>query len=397
MPGQSGMSVSSSPKLAERVSTLKGSATVEMTERIRQARAAGRKIIGLSSGDPNIETDPRIVEAAERAIARGETHYSTPAGLPDLRQAIADREAKRCGASYTPSDILVTPGGKFALLTALMGVIEPGDEVIVPQPGWVSYGPCVRLCGGTPVALPMLDRVDADAVAAAVTLATRAIILNSPVNPSGRIIPADELKSVIDIVRRHNLWLIFDQVYADLAYEKTVAFPQGLLGGHANTLVVDSLSKTFGMTGWRLGYLAVPSGVSGPIQKFLQHSIYCVPPFIQFAGITALSLYDELAPKYRAMFRERLLRAAKRLSKIDGIDCPMSEATFYLFPRVDGDDATIARRWLDEFGVAIQPGSSFGAAGAGHLRLALSVNDKELDEALNRIETAGIHATPVSV
>ncbi|MGH6790110.1 MAG: pyridoxal phosphate-dependent aminotransferase [Pseudolabrys sp.] len=380
------------PKLAERVSTLKPSATVEMTERIRQARAAGRKIIGLSSGDPGIDTDARIVEAAERAIARGETHYSTPAGLPELRQAIAAREAKRSGAQYGAADILVTPGGKFALLTALMGVVEPGNEVIIPQPGWVSYGPCVRLCGGTPVPLPMLDRIDPAAVEAAVTPATRAIILNSPVNPTGRILPQAELAAVLDIVRKRNLWLVFDQVYCDLAYDKPMVFAQGLPGGHANTLVVDSLSKTFGMTGWRLGYLAAPPGVSGTLQKFLQHSIYCVPPFIQHAGIAALSLHDELAPRYREMFRARLTRASKRLSKIPGIDCPMSEATFYLFPRIAGDDAAIARRWLDEFDLAVQPGSSFGPAGTGHLRLALSLGDRELDEALGRIETAGIGA-----
>ncbi len=383
------LSQDTTPALADRVRSLKPSATVEMTERVRQARAAGCKIIGLSSGDPNIATDPRIVEAAERALRDGETHYSTPAGLPALRQAIADREAKRCGARYAMTDILVTPGGKFALLTALMGIVEPGYEVIIPQPGWVSYGPCVRLCGGTPVPLPMLDRVDAAAIEAAVTPATRAIILNSPVNPTGRIIPEAEVRAVVDIIKRHNLWLIFDQVYADLNYDKSVAFPQAL-GGQSHTLVVDSLSKTFGMTGWRLGYLATPAGASGPIQKFLQHSIYCVPPFIQIAGIEALALYDELAPRYRSMFRARLQRAAERLSQIKGIQCPISEATFYLFPRVDGDDTAIARRWLDEFDLAVQPGSSFGPAGAGHLRLALSLNDKDLDEALSRIENAGL-------
>jgi aspartate aminotransferase len=377
------------PQLAERVRTLKPSATVEMSERIRQARASGRKIIGLSSGDPNIPTDPRIVEAAERALRNDETHYSTPAGLPALRQAIADHEAKRSGARYTPADILVTPGGKFALLTALMGAVEAGHEVIVPQPGWVSYGPCVRMCGGTPVPLPMLDRIDAATIAAAVTPATRAIILNSPVNPTGRIIPEAELSAVVEIAKRHGLWLIFDQVYADLSYDKPMAYPQAL-GGQSHTLVVDSLSKTFGMTGWRLGYLATPPGTSGPIQKFLQHSIYCVPPFVQVAGIEAFKLYDELAPRYRSMFRARLERAARRLSQIDGIECPMSEATFYLFPRVRGDDAAIARRWLDEFDLAVQPGSSFGPAGAGHLRLALSIDDKDLDEALNRIEKAGL-------
>lgn len=378
------------PKLAERVASLKPSATVEMSERIRQGRAAGRKIIGLSSGDPNLPTDPRIIEAAERAMRGNETHYSTPPGLPALREAIAAHEAKRCGAAYDAADILVTPGGKFALLTALMGVVNPGDEVLVPEPGWVSYGPCVRLCGGKPVALAMLDRIDAATIEAAVTPATRAIIVNSPVNPTGRIVPKDELDAILRIAQKHNLWIIFDQVYADLTYDKPIAFLQSTEAGRARTLVVDSTSKSFGMTGWRLGYLAVPPGFAKQIVKFLQHSIYCVPPFVQIAGIEALKLHDELVPRYRAMFRKRLERAAAVLDGMAGVECRVSDATFYLFAKVAGDDAAIAKHWLDTLDVATLPGSSFGALGAGHLRLALTVSDEDLDTALTRIATAGI-------
>jgi aspartate aminotransferase len=372
------------------VGTLQPSATVEMSERIRQSRSAGRRILGLSSGDPNLPTDPRIIGAAEKAMRDGDTHYSTPAGQPSLREAIAAHEKRRSGATYDPADILVTPGGKFALLTALMGTTGAGDEVLVPEPGWVSYGPCVRLCGGTPIALPMLDRVDPQAIAAKITPATRTIILNSPVNPTGRIVPEAELAAVVEIAQRHDLWVIFDQVYADLSYGSPVAFPQSTDRGRTRTLVVDSLSKTFGMTGWRLGFLATPPGVAKTIVKFLQHSIYCVPPFVQAAGIAAFSLYDELAPRYRATFRARLERAAAVLSKVEGIDCPMSDATFYLFPKVEGDDAAVAKYWLDAIDVAALPGSAFGQAGAGHLRLSLSLSDAELDEALARIVKAGI-------
>jgi aspartate/methionine/tyrosine aminotransferase len=380
----------SCPALAARVSSLKPSATVEMSERIRQSRAAGRRILGLSSGDPNLPTDPRIIAAAEKAMRDGDTHYSTPAGQPALREAIAVHEKRRSRAAYDPADILVTPGGKFALLTALMGTISPGDEVLVPEPGWVSYGPCVRLCGGTPVALPMLDRVDPQVIAAKITPATRAIILNSPVNPTGRILPAAELADVVEIAQRHDLWIIFDQVYADLSYGTPVAFPQDTEAGRTRTLVIDSLSKTFGMTGWRLGYLATPPGVAKIIVKFLQHSIYCVPPFVQAAGIAAFSLYDELAPRYRATFRARLDRGVATLSTVAGIDCPMSDATFYLFPKVAGDDVAVTKYWLDTIDVAVLPGSAFGPAGAGHLRLSLSLSDAELDEALERIAKAGI-------
>ena len=378
------------PRLAGRVADLKPSATVEMTERVRAARAAGRRIIGLSSGDPNLPTDPRVIEAAERAIRDGDTHYGPAAGLPALRAAIAQHEWNRAGARYDPADILVTPGGKFALLTALMSVVQPGDEVLVPEPGWVSYAPCIRLCGGTPVVLPMLDHIDLDQLAAAVTPRTVAIILNSPVNPTGRVLDAAELNGVLAMAERHDVWVIFDQVYCDLLHEGTVPFPQATEAGRTRTFVVDSFSKTFGMTGWRLGSLALPTGVARTVQRFIQHSIYCVPGFIQTAGLVALSLYDELTPGYRALFRGRQVRAAARLSTVPGVTCSLPQAGFYLFPAVAKNDAQVAARWLDELSIATVPGSAFGAAGAGHLRLALSCPDEQLDEALDLIVKAGL-------
>lgn len=373
---------------AERFRVMKPSATVENTERIRAARASGRRIFGLSSGDPNIVTDSRIIAAAERAMRNDKTHYSAPAGELRLRTAIAEREAERSGAKYDPADILVTPGGKFALLTGLMGVVNPGDEVLVPEPGWVSYGPCVRLCGGVPVAVPMLDRLDPAAIAAAITPRTRVLILNSPVNPTGRVLTEIELGAAVEIAQRHDLWIVFDQVYCDLLYSGKFSFPQAL--AFERTLVVDSLSKSFGMTGWRLGYLALPSGMAKALVKFLQHSIYCVPAFIQAAGEEALSLRGELVPAYRDMFRRRLERASAALDAVPGIECAMPDATFYLFPKVSGDDTAIAQRWLAEGDVATMPGSAFGPAGKGHLRMSLSCNDTDLDEALTRIARLGV-------
>jgi aspartate/methionine/tyrosine aminotransferase len=375
---------------AERFRVMKPSATVENTERIRAARASGRRILGLSSGDPNIVTDPRIVAAAERAMRGDKTHYSAPAGEPGMRAAIVKREVERSGAQYDVADILVTPGGKFALLTALMGIVNPGDEVLVPEPGWVSYGPCVRLCGGVPVAVPMLDRLDPGTIAAAVTPKTRVLILNSPVNPTGRVLSESELIATIAIAQRHDLWIIFDQVYSDLMYSGTFPYPQALPGGFERTLVVDSLSKSFGMTGWRLGYLALPPGMAKALVKFLQHSIYCVPAFIQAAGEEALSLRNELVPAYREMFRRRLTRAAAALDAVPEIECVMPDATFYLFPKVAGDDTAVAQRWLAEGDVATMPGSAFGPAGKGHLRMSLSCSDEDLDEALVRIARLGI-------
>jgi len=377
-------------QLAERITSLKPSATVEMTERVRAARASGRKIIGLSSGDPNIDTDPRIIAAAERAMHDGDTHYGPAAGMPALREAIVAREARLSGAAYDPADIIVTPGGKFALLTALMAVVEPGDEVLVPAPGWVSYGPCVRLCGGTPVLFDMLDRIDSDRLQAAITPRTKAIIINSPVNPTGSVVPEEELRIVAEMAERHNLWIIFDQVYADLLHHGTFPYLQGIDGLRARTFVVDSMSKTFGMTGWRLGYLATPPGTAKAVLKLIQHSIYCVPGFVQAAGLAALGLYDEIVPAYRTTFQRRLVRAAARLNEIDGIVCEVPPATFYLFPSVDADDGAVARAWLEAIDVAVLPGSSFGEAGAGHLRLSVTCSDADLEEALSRIARTGL-------
>jgi aspartate aminotransferase len=377
-------------RLAERIRSLKPSATVEMTERVRAARAAGRRIIGLSSGDPNLPTDPRIVEAATRAMRDGRTHYAPPAGEPELREAIAQRETARAGVACDAGDVLVTPGGKFALLAALMATVEDSDEVIVPEPGWVSYAPCVRLCGGTPIALPSLDRLDPGAVERAVTPRTRAVIVNAPANPTGRILPAAELAALVALAERHDFWIVFDQVYCDLVHDTAFAWPRAVPGGQDRVLVVDSLSKSFGMTGWRLGYLALPPGLARAVVKLVQHSIYCVPPFLQDAAVCALSLADELVPRHRQLFRGRLERAAPRLDRVAGISCTLPDAGFYLFPRVAGDDVAIARRWLDELGIAAMPGSAFGAAGAGHLRLSLTCPDAELGEALEAIARAGI-------
>jgi aspartate/methionine/tyrosine aminotransferase len=377
--------------VAERFRTLKPSATVEMSERVRVARAAGRDILPLASGDPNLTTDSRIIDAAERAMRDGATHYSSSFGEQSLRQAIAARELKRSGVAYDPNDIIVTPGGKFALLTALMGILEPGDEVIVPQPGWVSYGPCVRLGGGVAVPVEMPEAFDVEAIRRAMTPATRAVIVNSPVNPTGYVLRSSEVSTLVQLAAERDLWLVFDQVYSDLVYDGPVSYPQALADGFGRTLVIDSLSKSFGMTGWRLGFLAMPPGMAQSVVKFIQHSVYCVPPFIQAAGVRALELAGELLPGYRATFHTRVTRAADVLAGVEGLTCAVPAAGFFLFPRVAGDEVAIARRWLDELDIAVLPGTAFGSAGAGHLRLSLSCRDDQLDLALDRIVRSGPH------
>jgi aspartate/methionine/tyrosine aminotransferase len=382
--------MTSLPPLAPRVANLQPSATVEMSERIRSARAAGKRIFGLSSGDPNIATDPRIIAAAERSLRRGETLYSTPAGLMPLREAIAAREAQLSSINVDPGDVLITPGGKFAVLTALTAIVADGDEVLIPDPGWVSYGPCVSLCGGVPVTVPCIDRHDIARIEAAITPRTRAIIINSPANPSTHVATKAELQAILAAAQRHNMWIIFDQVYADMNYGDPIARLQSLPGARERTFIADSLSKTFGMTGWRIGMLIAPPGLAKPINRYIGHSIYCVPPFVQAAAIEAFKLVDEIVPTIRETFRKRIALAAPRLDRLEGVSCPTSRATFYLFPKLARDDKEVAKRWLDEGQVAVLPGSAFGEGGRNYLRLSLACSDAELDEALTRIERIGI-------
>jgi aspartate/methionine/tyrosine aminotransferase len=206
------------------------------------------------------------------------------------------------------------------------------------------------------------------------------------------VLTAAEIAAVAELAERHDLWIVFDQVYADLVHVPDFARPHATAAGQARTLVVDSFSKTFGMTGWRLGFLGMPPGTSRAIGRFMQHSVYCVPGFVQAAGLAALSLEGELVPGYRARFRARQTRAAERLDAIPGVSCRPTDAGFYLFPRVDGDDRAVAARWLEELDVATLPGSAFGAAGAGHLRVSVTAPDEDLDEALRRLGTAGLPA-----
>ena len=375
------------PRLAERVASVAPSATVEMSERIRQAQVAGREILPLASGDPNLETHPQIVAAAHRAMLAGETHYGPAAGTPALRAAIARRLSGRAGIAYDASEILVTPGGKFAVFAAFMVALESGDEVLLLDPCWVSYGPGVRLAGGVPVRVPALDRLDPGMLAAAVTPRTRMIVVNSPANPTGRVFTREELAALVALAERHDLWLLFDQVYADLTYEPgDFAFLQALPGAKERCLVADSLSKTYGMTGWRIGYLAAPEAAVKAALKVVQHSIYCVPPFLQAGALAALALPEFVIDGYRERFRRRRDRAAAVLDALPGFSCTRPPASFYLFPKVPGDDKAVAAEWLERLAIAVLPGSAFGEAGRGHLRISLACDDEVLEEALRRLE-----------
>ena len=371
------------PDLSKRFDDLKPSATVEMTEKVRQLRLSGREIIGLSSGDPNIRTHPAIVEALNQAISLGETTYGPSQGKEGLRQALSAYLSSRSEVNYSPEEIIITPGGKFAVYASILSIIDPGDEVLVLEPGWVSYSPCIILAGGKPIHVNCLKTVDYQVLKRAITPRTKAIIVNTPVNPTGRIISKEELENIAALACENNLWVISDEVYAELIYAPHRHFSIAALDGmKERTFLVDSFSKTFGMTGWRLGGLALPSDHLRTVLKIVQHSIYCVPPFIQSAAEKALSLFPDIISEIRDSFRRRVNYAQQKLDALPGFSCPRPVATFYLFPAINGDDKALSMQLLDDLNIAVLPGSAFGISGRGHIRFSLTCSMDVLQKAM---------------
>ena len=375
------------PSLSNRFDDLKPSATVEMTEKVRQLRLSGREIIGLSSGDPNIQPHPAIVEALNQAIDTGETTYGPSQGKEGLRQALSAYLSSRSGTNFSPDEIIITPGGKFAVYAAILSIVNPGDEVLVLEPGWVSYSPCIILAGGNPVRINCLTSVDGQELRLAITSRTKAIIVNTPVNPTGRILSKEELEEIATLACEYNLWVISDEVYAELVYAPHHHISIGALDGmKERTFLVDSFSKTFGMTGWRLGGLALPPEHVKTVLKIVQHSIYCVPPFIQSAAEKALELLPSIISGTRESFRKRVDYAQKKLDALPGFSCPPPVATFYLFPAIEGDDKKLSMQLLDNLNIAVLPGSAFGSSGSGHIRFSLTCSMDILREAMRRLK-----------
>jgi len=373
--------------LSERLKGLKPSATVEMTEKVRKLRSTGTDIIGLSSGDPNINTHPAIIEALNNALTQGETNYGPSQGKIELRKILSEYLTNRSGVKYAPEEIIVTPGGKFAVYAALQAIVNQGDEVLILEPGWVSYAPCVSLAGGIPIGVNCLTNIDAQTLEGSITPKTKAIIVNTPVNPTGRIISLNELKTVSALARKYNFWVISDEVYAELVYAPHVHTSIASMAGmKERTFLVDSFSKTFGMTGWRLGCLAMPEKHVKSILKTVQHSIYCVPPFIQTAALKAFELFPEIITEIRESFRERVNFAYNKLIALPGVTCAPPVATFYLFPDIQRDDVAFAGQLLDKSNLAVIPGSAFGISGKNHIRLSVSCSMELLGKAMSIFE-----------
>ncbi|WP_223066289.1 pyridoxal phosphate-dependent aminotransferase [Paenibacillus caui] len=349
-------------------------------------------IINLGGGEPDFDTPPNIVEAAEAAMKSGMTHYVNSAGIPELRSEIARKLASIDGAEYDASQIIVTPGGKIAFMTA----VNPGDEVIVVNPSWVSYEPLISMVGGRAVFVH-LDQNDnfkltRNLIEGACTPRTKAVIVNTPNNPTGRVLTKEEIGELSDVASANNLIVISDEVYDKLVFGDhpfvCVASVQGLT---ERTITVQSFSKGYAMTGWRLGYLALPKDLFASALKAQQHIMTCTAAFVQQAGIAALKDAEEDVLKMNSKYEGRLKNVAEALNKIPGVKCPMPEGAFYVFPEIhfrDYDSYQLTDYLLNEAGVVVTPGEAFGPQYTKHIRMSCAEADDLLSDALVRIEKA---------
>jgi aspartate/methionine/tyrosine aminotransferase len=363
----------------------------EVLARARTLEAQGRNIIHLEIGEPDFDTPPHVVEAGVRALREGHTHYCPAPGLPELREAAAEHLTRTRGVSVDPARVLVAPGAKWFLFFGVLAVAGEGDEVIYPNPGYPIYESAINWSGATAVPLPITEETDfaftADDLAERLTPRTRMVILNSPANPTGGALDRALNVEIARILADHDCWILTDEVYSELLYEgvhDTVA-AHGLLD---RTILLDGFSKTYAMTGWRLGYAAVPPALIEPLSRFLINSVACTAPAVQLAGVAALTDPHDAIDAMVAEFVRRREVLVEGLNRLPGVSCVMPRGAFYAFPNINGtgiDERTLADRLLDEAGVAVLAGTDFGAHGAGHIRLSYANSLEHLQEALEQM------------
>lgn len=380
--------------LAKRVNNLKPEGAYQVLARAQELEAQGRNIIHFEIGEPDFSTPPEIARAGISAIEEGRTRYNSPGGIAELKEILAENAGKRRGMTFHPEQVVIAPGAKPNLFLLALAVLEPGDEVLYPDPGFPTYKAVAELAGAKAVPIPLLEETnfsfDLDVFDRLINDKTKMIILNSPANPTGGIIPADDLKHIAEKALRHNALVLSDEIYSQIVYNgdrapSIAALPEM----KEHTAIIDGFSKTFSMTGWRLGYGIVPKHLVNTMHLLLTHAVGCTSHFTQYAGIGALLSAES---SVNAMLTEYSLRRkviVEGLKEIPGMRCRPPQGAFYAFPNVTelGIPADeLAVRILDEAGVALLPGTAFGEYGEGYLRISYCNSLKNIREGLKRIK-----------
>lgn len=379
-------------RLAERMDRLGTENAFEAAARARALEATGRDVIHLEVGEPDFDTPAHIRAAAQRALDEGYTHYGPPLGMPVLRQAIAADAEARKGFHVHPDRVVVVPGAKPIMFYAIMALVDEGDEVIYPDPGFPIYESMTRFVGGRPVPIPIRQehgfRLDPDELVRLVTPRTRLIILNSPANPTGGVLTRDDLERIAVVARERDIVVLADEIYGRIVYEGEHVSLASLPGMADRTIVLDGFSKTFAMTGWRLGYAIVPEVLVAPMSRLIINSVSCTSAFSQIAAAEALAGPQDEVDAMVAEFRARRDLIVDGLDSIPGISCLKPSGAFYVFPDVSGtglSGAELADRLLQEAGVSVLAGTAFGDVGWHHVRVSYANSRERISAALERI------------
>ncbi len=391
-----------SPSLSKRAQEVTASATMEITNRANELRAAGAHVIGFGAGEPDFPTPQHIVDAAVEAARDPQSHrYSPAAGLPALREAVAAKTLRDAGLDIDAGQVVITNGGKHAVYAACQVAIDPGDEVLLPSPYWVTYPEVIALAGGTPVVIPTDDtsgfRTSVDQLEAARTERTKALIFVSPSNPTGAVYAADEVRAIGEWAVEHGIWVITDEIYEHLVYGDVpfTSLPAAVPAAAANTVIVNGVAKTYAMTGWRVGWLIGTPEVAGAAARLQSHTTSNVANVSQRAALAAVTGPLDDVASMRAAFDRRRRKMYTMLNEVEGVECLEPEGAFYAFPQMTGmlnrslDGAFAATTMelagvlLDKIQIAIVPGEPFGAP--GYARFSFALGDEDLEEGLQRL------------
>ncbi len=379
-------------KLAERMNRIGVETAFDVLVQARKLEAQGRSVIHLEIGEPDFDTPKHIREAAKEALDQGWTHYGPTQGYPDLREAIASYVNCTRNVRVGPEHVAVVPGGKPIIFFPLLALLEEGDEVIYPNPGFPIYESMIRFLGAKPVPMPLLQErgfsFDLDVFRSKLNDRTRIVILNSPQNPTGGIIPEEDIRAIADVVRDRDLLVLSDEIYSRIVYEDRPFSIASLPGMLEKTIILDGFSKTYAMTGWRMGYGVMPAWLVEAVTKLMVNSNSCTASFTQRAGLAALNGPQDDVDAMVKEFRRRRDAFCAGLNTLPGIRCAIPGGAFYAFPNVRGtgmDSRELAHRLLHEAGVACLSGTAFGDYGDGYLRFSYANSYGNLMEAVDRI------------
>jgi aspartate aminotransferase len=381
-------------RFAERMSKLGTEGAFVVLAKARRLEADGKKIVHLEIGEPDFATPDNIVEAGISALQNGYTHYTPASGIMEAREAVAGFVSRTLKTDVDATDVVLVPGSKNVLLFTLLACIEPGDEVILPDPAYPAYSSQVNFIGAVPKLVTLREetgfRMDLDQLESLVTSKTRMLIINTPQNPTGGILTEEDVKFVCELAHKHDLLVVSDEIYSQLVYGFQHVSPLSHPGMRERTVLMDGLSKSYAMTGWRLGYAVAPKALAAKLDQLMINSSSCAAAFTQMAAIEALSAPESEHAVHRMVkvFERRRDLVVDSLNAIPGVRCAKPQGSFYAFPNIQGTgfkERELADRLLTEAGVAVLPGTAFGEAGKGFIRLAYTQSEDELKRGLKLI------------